>query len=72
MLYWLYCYMLTIVLRLMLVLQLVQWRHRLDESKIVIRRWYQGWRKRQKQRTANQRLTLVQGSESEPLIDPKV
>jgi hypothetical protein len=63
--------MLTIVLRLILVLQLVQRRHRLDESKIVVRRRYQGWRKRQKQRAANQRLALLQGREAEPLVDPE-
>jgi hypothetical protein len=61
----------TIVFRLIVVLQLVQRRHRLDESKIVVHRRYQGWRKRQKQRAANQRLALLQGREAEPLVDPE-
>jgi hypothetical protein len=61
----------TVGLPAVFAFQLIKRRHRLDEAKLVVRRRYQGWRKRLRQRIANRRVALLRGEEVEPLVDPE-
>jgi hypothetical protein len=59
----------TVGLPVAFVLQLVKRRHRLDESKVVVRRSYQGWRKKQRHKAAARALALLRGHVAEPVVD---
>ena len=61
----------TVGLPVFFFVQLVRRRHRLDEAQAIVRRRYQGWRKRVKEKVVQRRVALLRGLEPEPLKDPE-
>ena len=59
----------TIGLPVIMIVSLVRARHRLNEARLVVRRRYKSWRKREKEKVLQRRVALLRGEVPEPLVD---